>query len=118
LISATVDSATVNYLYGAQSCLISRGVGALSTVYLYDAWNRIAEYVADESGHALKKSYLFGMDLSGSMQGAGGVGGLLAVSHHDPQSAICYPTYDGNGNVSEYLDSIGVIKAHFEYVER
>ncbi|MCF7674469.1 MAG: hypothetical protein K9N23_12895 [Akkermansiaceae bacterium] len=45
------------------------------------------------------------MDLSGSMQGAGGVGGLLAIvdAAEGPRH---YPTYDGNGNVSEYDKSI------------
>ncbi|MDP0490673.1 MAG: RHS repeat-associated core domain-containing protein [Verrucomicrobiota bacterium JB023] len=52
------------------------------------------------------------MDLSGSLQGAGGVGGLLAV---DETSATYYPTYDGNGNVSDYLNASGGIEAHYEY---
>jgi hypothetical protein len=56
------------------------------------------------------------MDLSGNMQGAGGVGGLLLLTDHSATGTPSYyPTFDGNGNVSEYLDSIGVIKAHFEY---
>lgn len=46
------------------------------------------------------------------MQGAGGVGGLLAVIKN---SVSYYPTYDGNGNVSEYLTDIGTLAAHFEY---
>ena len=50
------------------------------------------------------------------MQGAGGVGGLLMVTEHSAQStAHYYPTYDGNGNVSEYLDSTGASVAHYEY---
>ena len=50
------------------------------------------------------------------MQGAGGVGGLLMVTEHSAQStAHFYPTYDGNGNVSEYLDSTGASVAHYEY---
>ena len=52
------------------------------------------------------------MDISGSMQGAGGVGGLLCV---DDQVDTFYPTYDGNGNVSEYLDASGNDVAHYEY---
>jgi RHS repeat-associated protein len=52
------------------------------------------------------------MDLSGTMQGAGGVGGLLAVTD---STGTYYPTYDGNGNVSEYLDSTGAVVAHYEY---
>jgi len=52
------------------------------------------------------------MDLSGSMQGAGGVGGLLSVNDG---TASHYPTYDGNGNVSEYVDTSATIVAHYEY---
>jgi RHS repeat-associated protein len=46
------------------------------------------------------------------MQGAGGVGGLLAVTD---STGTYFPTFDGNGNVSEYLDSTGAIAAHYEY---
>src|SRR5690606_11294895 len=54
--------------------------------------------------------------LSGSLQGAGGVGGLLAVSEiGNSQISYHYPTFDGNGNVSEYLDETGAISAHYEY---
>ncbi len=56
------------------------------------------------------------MDLSGSMQGTGGVGGLLAVTEHGTSSAEhFYPTYDGNGNISEYLDATSTTVAHYEY---
>ena len=51
------------------------------------------------------------------MQGAGDIGGLLMVTE-DPRGsseAHFYPTYDGNGNVSEYLDSTGADVAHYEY---
>jgi RHS repeat-associated protein len=53
------------------------------------------------------------------MQGAGGVGGILSESSLITSNPITfnssYPTYDGNGNVSEYLDSTGQVTAHFEY---
>jgi RHS repeat-associated protein len=106
---------TIHYTYDAQSRRISRSVGvsptAPTTIYVYDAWNVIAEY----SATSLSKTYLWGTDLSGSLQGAGGVGGLLSLQIHDPQSTIYYPTYDGNGNVSEYVASNGSTAAHFEY---
>ena len=34
---------------------------------------------------------------------------------HDTTSATFYPTYDGNGNVSEYVNQSGTKAAHFEY---
>jgi RHS repeat-associated protein len=56
------------------------------------------------------------MDLSGTMQGAGGVGGLLALSiHGGDHESDYYPTYDGNGNIVEYLDKFGETVAHYEY---
>ncbi|MGE9269527.1 MAG: RHS repeat domain-containing protein, partial [Verrucomicrobiales bacterium] len=60
------------------------------------------------------KSFLWGQDLSGSMQGAGGVGGLLSVTD-DSSGDVFYATYDANGNVSEYIDETGAIAAHYEY---
>ena len=101
-------AALVTYAYDHLSRLISRTAAGSTTHYLYDGWNRIAEY----SGQTAEKTYLWGMDLSGSMQGAGGVGGLLSVSQ---EGSVFYPTYDGNGNVSEYITSAGAVAAHFEY---
>lgn len=87
---------------------IAKTSGGVTTYYVYDGWNPIAEY----TGTTLSKAYTWGMDLIGSMQAAGGVGGLLAVTDG---IASYYPTYDGNGNISEYLDSGGTTQAHYEY---
>jgi RHS repeat-associated protein len=115
LVKVVVNSTTVEYDYDPQSRLISRTTGTTTTRYLYDGWNRIAEYENNGTGHTLKTSYLWGMDLSGSMQGAGGVGGLLSMTMHGTTPATFYPTYDGNGNISEYVNQSGVKAAHFEY---
>jgi RHS repeat-associated protein len=116
LISATVGTTTVTYTYDAQSRRIATQVGSTTTLVAYDGWNPIAEWSADLQSATLTKTYTWGMDLSGSMQGAGGVGGLLAVTKHQAQSTThYYPTFDGNGNVSEYLDNTGAIVAHYEY---
>jgi RHS repeat-associated protein len=41
---------------------------------------------------------------------------LLAITKHQAQSTTHYfPTFDGNGNVSEYLTASGSIAAHYEY---
>jgi RHS repeat-associated protein len=103
------DSSTVaTYGYDYKARRITKTVGSTVTNFVYDDWNPIAEF----SGTALSKSYVWGMDLSGSMQGAGGVGGLLSVKDG---SATYYPTFDGNGNVSEYVDATGTPVAHYEY---
>jgi RHS repeat-associated protein len=62
------------------------------------------------------RSYVWGLDLSGSFQGAGGVGGLLHVSVLLPSPFTLLPSYDGNGNLSALVDSAsGTRVAEFEY---
>ena len=111
LVSTTVNGTTTTYLYDAQSrriCTQSPISNPQSTLYIYDGFNCIAEY----SGTTLSKTRLWGIDLSGAPQGAGGVGGLLV----EKQGSNLYcPLFDGNGNVSEYLAADGSIPVHFEY---
>jgi RHS repeat-associated protein len=118
-ISVTPAVTLVSYTYDARSRRISRTVGARTTWYLYDGWNVVAEYVKEGGDSmSLSKTNTWGLDLSGTMQGAGGVGGLLAVRQLDAQSSTFvtyYPTFDGNGNVSEYLTASGSTVAHYEY---
>ena len=59
----------------------------------------------------------WGLDLSRSAQGAGGVGGLLAVTEAPATGTgnHFYAIADGNGNVGTYLDAAGTNVAHYEY---
>jgi RHS repeat-associated protein len=99
------------YAYDFQSRRIRKTVaGGEDVAFFYDGWNCIAEYQIGTSVPLAR--YTWGQDLSGSMQGAGGVGGLLIVTK---SSTSYYPTFDGNGNVSEYLNSSGAGVVHFEY---
>lgn len=55
-------------------------------------------------------------EFSGSVHEGGGAGGLLATVAVDGSlNGRFYPLYDGNGNVTEYLDETGTLKGHFEY---
>lgn len=82
--------------------------------YAYDGWNLIAEL---DSAKNLKFRYLWGTDLSGSFQGAGGVGGLIAVVDHTASPAEThYVAYDGNGNMVALADPAnGTWSARYEY---
>jgi RHS repeat-associated protein len=62
----------------------------------------VAELDADNQ---IVSTQYWGIDLSGSEQGAGGVGGLLAV---DSQTSH-FPAYDGNGNITAYTDSTDAV---------
>ncbi|WCJ60990.1 hypothetical protein NXS98_07685 [Fontisphaera persica] len=83
--------------------------------FLYEGWNLMA--VWDGVSGALQAAFVWGTDLSGTMQGAGGVGGLLAVMIPSGTNAgVYFPVYDGNGNVMGYVRaSDGVMVAQYEY---
>jgi RHS repeat-associated protein len=53
------------------------------------------------SSNAKVRTYIWGLDLSGTMQGAGGVGGLLMVIDHTGTTKRHYAAYDGNGSPRE-----------------
>lgn len=87
------------------------------TRYLYDGWNVIAELDGNSTTPTLIQSYLWGLDLSGTAQGAGGVGGLLAVQRHvGAKAGVHLVSYDGNGNVVALADAAdGTLSASYEY---
>ena len=65
-------------------------------------------------------AYVWGTDLSGSMTGAGGVGGLLWVNNAQTTgglpTGIQFVAYDGNGNVGGLIAaSDGSNTARYEY---
>ena len=124
LVTAVVNTGYVStslYTYDAYHRRVAKRVSVYTynTIgfTLYDGWNPIADYDRSNGTTTLQSTYTWGKDVSGSLQGAGGVGGLLAVQRHAPATSpgTYYPTYDGNGNISEYLTTTGAIAAHYEY---
>jgi len=69
------------------------------------------------SDNALVRSYVWGLDLSGLQEGAGGVGGLLWLTQHaGPNTGTHFAAYDGNGNiVALSATSDGSESARYEY---
>jgi RHS repeat-associated protein len=88
-------------------------VGEYTNKYAYDGWNCLAILNPSLS---LSNSFLWGSDLSGSVQGAGGVGGLIKVSYYGTTTTNCFVAFDGNGNVSALVNaSNGVTVANYDY---
>lgn len=87
--------------------------------FLYDGWNLVAEIetaqaTLSSSSPRLVRSYAWGTDLSGNLQGAGGVGGLLLVQRTGNVTEA--PCYDGNGNISAYVRvATGVVTSRHDY---
>lgn len=78
------------------------------TQFVYDGWNLVKEIdkVKNTESH-----YMWGLDLSQSVQGAGGIGGLLARIDSDSQYNYFY---DGNGNVGQLVNGKSIV-ASYEY---
>ena len=71
------------------------------------------------TNNAVACSYMWGVDLSGSLSGAGGVGGLAWVTLHTASGSAFgthFTYYDGNGNVVALVSTTtGDITARYEY---
>ncbi len=82
--------------------------------FVYDGWNLIA--ILDHQSTILY-SFTWGTDASGTMQGAGGVGGLISVTVHQGTNAGTYfYCYDGNHNVVALVNAAsGAIAGQWEY---
>jgi hypothetical protein len=82
--------------------------------FVYDGWNLIA--ILDPNS-SLLASFQWGMDASGTMQGAGGVGGLISMTVHQGTNAGTYLyCYDGNHNVTTLVNAAnGAIEAIYDY---
>ena len=107
LKSASNGQQTLYFTYDYQGRLVKKEDGSQIEVYAYDGWNRIATFEQTAS-LTLQKTFLWGLDLSGSLQGAGGVGGLL-------KEGDLYPAYDANGNIMQKLDATGEVAMSVAY---
>ena len=71
----------------------------------------------NSTNNTLVRSYAWGLDMSGTMDSAGGVGGLIVtVIHTGTKAGTYFPMYDGNGNVMGYIRAgDGALVAQYEY---
>ena len=99
-----------DYVYTNSSWTLTRDIA-----YVYDGWNPVAD-VAVSPTVTVSKSYVWGLDLSGSLQGAGGVGGLLSATCHLSPVTCHFFLYDGNGNIVGTINCAdGAISSRYEY---
>jgi RHS repeat-associated protein len=83
---------------------------AATTKFVYEGWNLMAQL---DANNILQRTYVWGMDDSGSLQAAGGIGGLLVVSEGGDSHQVAA---DGNGNVVALTKaSSGTNSATYEY---
>jgi RHS repeat-associated protein len=83
--------------------------------FIYDGRRVIQER---DVNNAPTVSYTRGLDLSGSLEGAGGIGGMLARTHGYSAGSWtthhCYQA-DGNGNITAMVDGSQALSATYRY---
>ena len=80
--------------------------------FVHDGWNLVAELA--DTGRRIR-TYAWGLDLSGTMDGTGGVGGLLFETDHFGGKSFT-AAYDLNGNITSLVDlSNGAPSVAYEY---
>ena len=99
-----------------------------TTYFVHDGWNVIAEYAASprlsvsSSPRLPQVRHIWSEDLSRTLQGAGGIGGLLSSTHFnwEPGTGNREPTklffsYDSNGNVILLTNTLCLTAAKYRY---
>ena len=82
-------------------------------IFIYDDWRPMIERIVWTDGREEQMEYFWGKDVSGVLDGAGGVGGLLYVRKNSTE--IFVPLYDAQGNVIAYVDQSGEFVAKYTY---
>ncbi len=101
----------VSNAYDNQSRRIIKATPTATHTFVYDGWN-LVQWTISSQQSTITNRYVWGKDLSGTLQGAGGGGGLLAVQIG---SVWYFPLFDSNGNVTDYASDSGVIVASYTY---
>ena len=114
-IAAGLPDMLVQFRYDYQGRRVKKTVTVNGTQqserrYVYNGWNLAAEL--DGAG-SVQRHFIWGLDLTGTIGGAGGVGGLLMIQ--DGGSSYL-PAYDGGGNIVALLSAAdGYDAAIYEY---
>ena len=98
----TTSTTFANQLDGrtAQPGRVSRFASAPTCSLSQVVWS-VFNYIPVRDDHLVSLSF----SLSGTLDGAGGVGGLLAT---EVGGVWYFPLYDNNGNVTDYVSETGI----------
>ena len=121
LKSVTAGAVAWEYAYDALNrrvaeIFVGNGIVQYVNRFTYDGYNvhTEAKYNTITQFQPLSWiGYTWGKDLSETVEGAGGVGGLLWQTTSDGETS--YPMYDGNGNITVYANAVGEYQATYSY---
>ncbi|BET69148.1 hypothetical protein ASA1KI_40660 [Opitutales bacterium ASA1] len=113
------DSTLLEFTYDYMGRRVRKKVTVGGTVtqdrrFIHDGWNIVDEIDALYGGTAYVSvaGYSWGLDVTGTVHGGGGVGGLLVFRNSGGEYL---PVYDANGNVHGLLNGSGTLVAAYAY---
>jgi len=118
-LTRTFGGTTTNLTFAYDS--VGRRVRKLLTVngavtkdirFLYDGWNLLLEEDVAATPSPKTTTFTWGLDLSQTELGAGGVGGLLSFCGSPGHRRVLY---DASGNITDYMNLSGIITAQYRY---
>lgn len=117
---AGVSMATYEYDYLGRRvrksvAMLDASGGNYATTSVCFGWNKIEERKS-VGAQTAPTCFVWGLDVSQSRDGAGGIGGLIVAVDGTGDGVAQLFAYDGNGNVSQSLAAIdGSVVARYEY---
>jgi RHS repeat-associated protein len=91
------------------------GTGAPSTNVVRYVWNGWLPWAELDSSNRVQRTFTWGLDLSATVGGAGGIGGLVGMRTYAGAGTNYYVRTDGKGNVTEIRQSNAVVVATYAY---
>ncbi len=92
----------------------TNGVLTNTTRYIWAGWQIAGEL---DGSNKLIRSYTHGVDISGTVGGAAGIGGLVGIHSYAAPVTNYYTRHDGKGNVTEVRRYNGTTAASYGYYE-
>jgi RHS repeat-associated protein len=115
-LGGSVNSYTYDALGRISTLTYSLNGVSTTEVYTWTGWTLLYRELIQNAVVVEKFRYTWGLDVSGTLEGAGGVGGLLAIERNVNNHYswdIRYPHYDANGNIMALSNSSGQISARY-----
>ncbi len=113
LVSVASNGITVATMsYDTQGRRVKKVAADGTHRYFYDGWLLVYEHAVRPNNATNEIEYVWGKDVSGTRDGAAGIGGLL---YQKRDGAIYVPWYDAYGNILGYRDAQGNVVAAYTY---
>jgi len=119
----TVSAESIVYGYDAEGRRTSRvhtttytsgSKQVESSKMIWNAWLPVCEERTLNGGSVRRRWFTWGRDLSGQLEGAGGIGGLICIQEEGGRTLT--PVDDGIGNITAVLDAgSGAVVASYDY---